>query len=148
MIEVEWTGTIGRLPDDVFRHVADVERYPEWQRAAGIRRVERDDDGPLAVGSRFRIERVTQGQAGTLEATVTGFEPGRRFAFQARDSAGFDVETEISLAADGAGTRLTWRFTMTTPGLLRFAGSMLSREIHRAAEADFATFKARLEQVA
>ena len=137
-----------RQLDHVALHVADVERYPEWQRAAGIRSVDRDDKEPLAAGSRFRMERLTQGHPGTLEATVTGFEPGRRFAFRARDSAGFDVETEISLAAEGAGTRLTWRFTMTTPGLLRFAGSMLGREIRRAAEADFATFKARLEQVA
>jgi carbon monoxide dehydrogenase subunit G len=148
VIEVDWSGTIGRLPDDVFRHVADVERYPEWQRAAGIQRVERDADAPLEAGSRFRIQRLTQGRPGSLDAIVTAFEPGRRFAFRARDSAGFDVETTIDLAASGAGTRLSWRFSMTTPGLLRFAGSMLAREIRRAADTDFASLKARLEQVA
>jgi len=148
VITVEWSGTIGRTPDDVFRHVSAIELYPEWQRAAGIRRVERDAGVPLAVGSTFRMQRLTQGQAGTLDATVTAFEPGLRFSFRAHDSAGFDIESEMMLAVEGAGSRLDWRFTMTTPGVLRFAGSILTREIRRAAEADFAVLKARLEQVA
>lgn len=148
MIEVAWSISIGRLPEDVFRHVTDVDRYPAWQRATGIVGVERPDGAPLNAGSRFILERVVRGNRGTVECEVTAFEPGRRFAFRGRDSAGFDVETEIDLAPAGAGTRLDWRFRMTTPGLLSLAGGMLRREVLTAAEADFTGLKRMLEKVA
>jgi uncharacterized protein YndB with AHSA1/START domain len=148
VIAVDWSLTIGRSPDDVFRHVAAIERYPDWQRATGIRAVIVDGNTPVGLGSGFRMERLTQGQSGTLDGKVTAFEPGRRFAFRAHDSAGFDIEADTTLSAAGAGTRLDWHFTMTTPGALRFLGSMLSSGIRKAAEADLGELKRRLEQVA
>ena len=39
---------IGRPADQVFAHLTDVERWPEWLIASGIVRVERLDPGPLA----------------------------------------------------------------------------------------------------
>jgi hypothetical protein len=148
MISVDWSVTIGRGPDDVFRHVADVARYPEWQQATGITGVLLAFDGLPEVGARFRLERVTRGRAGTIDCVVTAFEPGRRFAFQGDDSGGFSIGFETRLEPDGPGTRLDWRFSMTTPGLLGLAGSMLKREIRATAEQDFGGLKRRLEQVA
>ncbi|HEY7524398.1 MAG TPA: SRPBCC family protein [Candidatus Limnocylindrales bacterium] len=148
MIEVAWSVGIGRLPEDVFRHVADIERYPDWQRATGIVGVRRTDDGPLGPGSRFVIERLVRGNRGSVDCVVTAVDPGRRFAFRGRDSSGFDVETEIDLAPAGMGSRLDWRFRMTTPGLLSLAGGMLRREVLAAAESDFTSLKRMLEQVA
>jgi uncharacterized protein YndB with AHSA1/START domain len=148
VITVDWALTIGRLPADVFRHVTDVERYPDWQRATGITAVERLEAEPLGDGSRFRMERVVRGNHGHVDCTVTIFAPDTRFAFKGHDSAGFDLETDLRLAPDGAGTRLEWRFTMTTPGLLSLAGGMLRREVRTAAERDFSRLKGLLEQVA
>jgi hypothetical protein len=148
VITVDWALTIGRLPADVFRHVTDVERYPDWQRATGITAVERLDAEPLGEGSRFRMERLVRGNPGTVECTVTVFEPDTRFAFKGHDSAGFDLETDLRLLPDVPGTRLEWRFTMTTPGLLSLAGGMLRREVRTAAERDFGRLKELLEKIA
>jgi hypothetical protein len=148
MITVDYELKIGRIPDDVFRHLAAVERYPDWQRAAGIVAVERDDDGPMQAGSRFRMERVVRGNRGVVDCEVTAFEPAQRFGFRGHDSAGFDLDAEIKLSSDGAGTKLSWRFAMTTPGLLSLAGGMLRREIRSAAERDFGALKRMLELIA
>lgn len=148
MITVDYELRIGRIPDDVFRHVADVERYPDWQRATGVVAVERGDNEPLGAGSRFRMERLVRGNRGMVECEVTAFEPGRRFGFRGHDSAGFDIDAETRLTAEGARTKLAWRFAMTTPGLLSLGGGMLRREIRSAAERDFGALKRMLELVA
>lgn len=148
MITVDVELTIGRIPEDVFRHVADVKRYPDWQRATGIVEVEVEGDQPVAAGSRFRMARLIRGNRGSVDCTVTVFEPGRRFAFRGRDSTGFDLDTEIRLSPHGVGTKVEWRFAMTTPGLLSLGGGALRREIRLAAERDFRALKEMLELVA
>ncbi len=147
-MKVNLSIAIGRTPDDVFSHVADIERYPEWQVAAGITRVARADDGPLGQGSRFLVDRVTQGMAGTIDGFVTVFEPGQRFAFAGQDSAGFTVEVETVLVPDGPVTRLEWQMVIGNHGINRFIQPIVTGQIRRAATIDFENFKRRLEAVA
>jgi len=147
-VRIEQSVPIGRSPDDVFRHIVDIERYPEWQVAAGIRRVARQDEGPLGVGSRFDVERVTQGMAGTIDCVVTVFEPGRRFAFQGQDSAGFDVVVEAVLVPDGPATRVDWSMEISNHRFNRFLQPIITGQMRRAAAIDFENFRRRLEAVA
>jgi uncharacterized membrane protein len=57
----------------------DIERWPQVMPT--VTRVDRLDDGPIAVGSSARLE-----QPGLRPAvwTVTTLEPGRRFAWASR----------------------------------------------------------------
>lgn len=148
MIRVDHELTIGRTPADVFAHVTRVESFPDWQSAAGIRRVVRTDEGPMAAGSQFTMDRMTRGLPGRITCTVTAFEPDRRFAFHATDSDGFTADVETLLAPDGPATSLSWRLTMTAPGFYRFLEPVLDREVRNAADADFAALKRMLEAVA
>lgn len=148
MIRVELQVLIGRPPADVFAHITRVESYPDWQRGAGITRVVREEADPLVPGSRFVMDRVTRGNAGRVLCTVTASDPGRRFAFRSTDSAGFEAEVDTLLVPEGPATRLVWRFAMTTPGMLRFLGSVVAGEVRKAATADLETLKRMLEEVA
>ena len=147
-MKVQLSTPIGRTPDDVFRHVADIERYPEWQVAAGIKRVVRADDEPLGQGSRFLVDRVTQGMAGTLDCVVTVFEPGQRFAFGGQDSAGFTVDVDTVLVPEGPVTRVDWQMLISNHRINRFIQPIVTGQIRRAATIDLENFKRRLEAVA
>jgi uncharacterized protein YndB with AHSA1/START domain len=59
---------ISRSPEDVFSYVTDPLRLPEWQESVAAAR--RDDDAPLAVGSKAVVTRRIgrREQAMTTEA--------------------------------------------------------------------------------
>jgi uncharacterized membrane protein len=103
--------------DRVWEVLRDVERWPEW--ASTVTSVRRLDDGPLAVGTRARIE---QPRIPPTEYVVTELEPGQSFTWVAtgpgvRTTARHVLEerdgrTRVTLAVEQAGLvgRLMGRF--------------------------------------
>ena len=60
MIKVDYTVPIRRGPTEVYDYVTDVERIPEWQHVAGVRKVTKHDPGPslrLSHGRQRRVRR-------------------------------------------------------------------------------------------
>jgi uncharacterized protein YndB with AHSA1/START domain len=51
-IEVAIESTIEASPPEVFGTIVDLEAWPTWLIASGIRSVRRGSDGPLAVGEQ------------------------------------------------------------------------------------------------
>ena len=64
--------------EQVWEVLREVERWPEW--APTVTSVRRLDDGPLAVGSRVRVE---QPRIPPTEYVVTELEPSRSFTWVA-----------------------------------------------------------------
>ena len=149
-IAAEFETRIGRPVAAVFAELTALERYPEWLIASGIIGVERLDDGPLAAGSRLRVQQRVAGRSATLEGVVTIHEPDERFGFEARDSDGVKVDVEAALAAasDGPATVLRWSIRVGLPLRLRMLEGMVAPQARRAAALDLEAFKRRLEAVA
>lgn len=147
-ISLELEVPIGRPPAEVFAHLTDVERWPEWLIASGIVRVERLDTGPLAVGSRLRIEQRVAGRSSTLDASVKALEAAARFAVTGRDADGISIDIDASLIANGPATRLTWHLRIGLPLRYRMLESMAAPQVRRAAGLDLEAFRRRLESVA
>lgn len=146
MIEVEYHVPIRRDPMAVFEYVTDVERIPEWQHVAGVKTVTKQSDGPLAVGSRFTMERQARRGLATIQAEVTALEPGRRFDFHTVDNDGFIGDFATTLTAQGDGTDLHWVVRMQPPNLLyRLLQPVIANAIRRSATADFTELRAKLE---
>jgi uncharacterized membrane protein len=93
----------------VWEVLRDVERWSEW--TSTVTSVRRLDDGPLAVGSKARIE---QPRIPPTEYAVTELEPGRSFTWVAtgpgvRTTARHLLEdlgpggTRVTLAVEQAG---------------------------------------------
>ena len=146
MIKVDYHVPIRRSPTEVFDYVTDVERIPEWQHVAGMKKVTKHDAGPLQVGSRFTMEREARGNVATIDATVTALEPGRRFDFHTVDNDGFVGDFSTTLAGTADGTDLHWAVQMEPSGLMyRLLQPMIGREIRKSATADFAELRSKLE---
>ena len=148
-IAVQVETQIGRSPADVFAELTAVERFPEWLIASGIVRVERLDDGPLAVGTRLRIGQSVGGRSTVLDGAITVVEPGSAFGLRGRDPDGVTIELDAQLSSeDGLTTRMRWSLRMGLPLRYRMFESMVAPQAKRAATLDLEAFKRRLESVA
>jgi uncharacterized membrane protein len=97
---------IDRRPEDVFAYLDDVERHGEWQ--SQIVDVERQDDGPLRVGSRVKETRRVPGGDRSMTYEVTEHDAPRRSSFKVLDGPIRAVGTiSIEPVADGSRSRLT-----------------------------------------
>ena len=145
MIRVQRTVTLDPPPHEVFAYLTDVERIPEWQAEAGIRRVVRADTQPMGMGSQFRMERHAQGRIAGIDATINGWDPPHRFSFTTIDDAKFvgSFNTQLD-QSEGGGTNLTWTATMQPPGIRRLLTPVIRRAIDKAADVDFQALQRKL----
>jgi hypothetical protein len=147
-IDFETQVRIGRPIDVVFTMLADVERWPEWLIATGIRRVQIVGGGPLAGGSKLVIDQSAAGRAATIDAEVTGMEAPTRFALKGRDPEGITTQIEARLSSDGPVTVLDWRLRIGLPLRFRMFEGLAAPQVRRAAALDLEALKQRLESVA
>ena len=146
MIKVDYHVPIRRNATEVYDYVTDVERIPDWQHVAGVRKVTKHDPGPLQVGSGFTMERESRGNVATIDATVTALEPGRRFDFHTVDNDGFVGDFATTLTGGEGTTDLHWSVRMEPAGLMyRLLQPVIAREIRKSATADFAELRSKLE---
>jgi uncharacterized protein YndB with AHSA1/START domain len=77
-VDYEISVDIDAAPDEFWRVLTDVERWPEW--TPSMMRVDRLDSGPLQVGSTARIK---QPKFPPTVWRVTDLEPGQSFSWTA-----------------------------------------------------------------
>jgi uncharacterized membrane protein len=112
---------IDRRPEDVFAYLDDVERHGEWQEQ--IVGVERQDDGPLRVGSRVTETRRVPGGDRTMTYEVTEHDPPRQSSFRVLDGPiRADGTISIEPIGDGLRSRVTFAIDFKGHGL---AGKVL-----------------------
>jgi len=104
---------INRKPEDLFAYLDDVKRHGEWQEQ--IVDVQRQDDGPLRVGSRVKETRHVPGGDRTMTYEVTEHDPPRQSSFRVLDGPVRAVGT-ISIEPIDDGSRSRLRFTLEFKG--------------------------------
>lgn len=104
---------IAAPPDIVWAVWSDIERWLEW--TASVARVERFEQGPLAIGHRAR---VWQPKLPTAVWRVTKLEPGRGFEWESV-SPGARVIGYHWIEPQGSGSRARLGVVFSGPvGLL------------------------------
>jgi uncharacterized protein YndB with AHSA1/START domain len=146
-IKAEIEIQIARPADVVWHELMAIERFPEWLKASGVTRVEREPV-PLGAGTRLRIEQRIAGRSAVLDGIVTVFEPPSRFAFRATHPDGITVDADAQVFAAGLMSRLRWSLQVGLPLRLRLFESMAAPEVRRAAATDLMGLKRKLEAVA
>ncbi len=134
--------TINVPADTVFEYVSDFTRHGEWG-GHGLA-VTRDDDGPIAVGSKFS---TTAKQFGTQRehSTITDMNPPKEFAWDSVGALG-RVHHWFSLSESSGSTTLTKGAEAVEPKLLaKMTMFKLSKDIPKGFESDLVNIKAKLE---
>jgi uncharacterized membrane protein len=97
---------INRRPEDVFAYLDDVKRHGEWQDQ--IVDVERQDDGPLRVGSRVKETRRVPGGDRSMTYEVTEHDPPRQSSFRVLDGPVRAIGTvSVEPVGDGSRSKVT-----------------------------------------
>lgn len=135
---LQHTVTIAAPPQRVWEVLTDIERWPE--RIETVTSAERLDDGPLAVGSRARLE---QPRLPPAEWTVTELVDGSSFTWASRSPAvrivaGHVVEphpdgSRLTLSIDISGP-MAWPGWLMTSSLTKRYVATEAASIKRAAE--------------
>ena len=108
-------------PERVWAVVVDVERWPE--RIPTVEAVERLDAGPLAVGSRTRLQ---QPRLPTAVWTDTELADGSSYTWES-SSPGVTVTATHVVEAHSSGSRLTLAVTVSGP--LSGIGWLMTRSL-------------------
>ena len=140
MVRIELTIDVARPAEEVFAHLVDLDRIPEWQESA----VESRADEPLAEGVRIFECRRALGREVHSELEVTEFDRPRRLMVKTlKGPVRFTVDHRLA-EADG-GTRLTVVAEGKAGGLMRLGEPMLARTVEAEMRKDFERLKELLE---
>ena len=142
MARYERETLIKASPEQVFAYVSDMPRHSEW--ASHDLEVKQASDGPVGVGAtfasvghQFGTQRETQ--------TVSQYEPGRRFAFDAKGSIGV-VRHTFDLSGADAGTQVKKSVEIVKPSLMaRLMAPMIGSQIRKGLRVDLERIKQKLE---
>ena len=140
---------IGRPIDEVFRHLVDLDRWPEWLVATGIRRMERGQTGPRSQASRCASSRPRRAGPGPSRLGSRRVDPPTHLSLSGKDADGVSIDISAQLVpVDDLVTILRWEVRIGLPFRFRIFESMARPQVERAVALDVDAFKRRLESVA
>lgn len=109
---------------DAFAFVADFANSSRWD--PGVANSERIDEGPLAVGARYRLGVRVAGRVNEMIYEVTALDPPKRVVLAGRGS-GVTAVDDIGFAESATGTVIDYRADIRLRGLLRLLEPFLGR---------------------
>lgn len=141
MIQHEVTIHLDRPVEQVFAFLMDTSKLSTWQ--SNLIKSEALTEGPLRMGSRFREVRRIGGKESEIQGEITAFEPNRRL--ETKTVTRPQARVSYVLESERDGTRLHYKFTLETGGLMRLLEPMIASSIKKDTAEDFETLKRLLE---
>jgi len=141
MIQHEVNIHLNSPVEKVFAFLADAKNLRTWQ--AGLVENEQLTEGPIRVGTRFREVRRTGPRQSEILAEITAFETNKRFT--TKTIKGPQATVSYAFDAENGGTRLTYKFTLQTSGIMILLKPLIAGSIKKDTESDFQKLKNILE---
>jgi uncharacterized protein YndB with AHSA1/START domain len=139
IIQLDETIEVQRPLHEVFAYISEFSRIEEWDPA--VARGERTTEGPLGVGTQFRIDM----KAGfSLHYTVVEWEPNRRLLMTV-DSRPFKAREEIFFNRNADGTRVRYVATFDFVAPLAALAKLFPGFMDRVGKSAMAGMKRALE---
>lgn len=130
-----------KSPAEVFDYLSDFSSALEWD--PGVVEAERLGEGPIAVGTEFRLVAVFLSRRNTLTYTVTEYRPPELVTFRGENSSVVSLDTITFKAAQG-GTHVTYDARLTLKGPMRIADPLLGLAFKRVGDQALAGMRAKL----
>ena len=118
-------------PAEAFAYLSDFSTTEEWD--PGVVEAERHGDGPVAMGTEFRVVAEFLGRKSTLVYEVVEFEPGEAVTVRGENATVVSLD-RITFERVGAGTRVSYDAELTLKGPLRLADPLLGLAFRRVGD--------------
>ena len=141
MIKIEHSIVINRPVEDVFAVVTNLENNPKW--GSGLLEAVKTSEGPIGVGTTWRLVRKVLGQRLEAESEVTEYELNRNYV--QRSKSPFPVEVRQTYEAVEGGTRITITLEAEPGGFFKLAEPLLKSTAKRDIDVEFANLKDLME---
>jgi carbon monoxide dehydrogenase subunit G len=132
-------------PEAAFAYIADFANASAWD--PGIATSEREDGGPLGVGSRFRLGVRMGGRVLPMLYRITVYDAPRRVVVEG-DGSGVHAIDEIRFESSGDGTAVDYTADIRLGGILGLAQPFLGGALDRLAKAALGGMKTTLDDLA
>lgn len=134
-MKIEYSVTVQRPIEEVFAYVCNVENWPRW--ISGTSEAKQTSPGPIQVGTTFTQLSNFLGRRFEINATVTEYEPNRRFAI-ANDGKPIPFGNQINFEAVDESTRITDILSSSedVSGLFKLAAPVMESVLRKQFEKD------------
>ncbi len=131
-----------RAPQAVFDYLSDFSTTQEWD--PGVAEAERRDDGPIAVGSEFRVVAEFMGRRTPLTYVVTALDAPRSITLRGENATVVSLDTITVEPAEGAGALVSYDADLQLKGPLGLADPLLKLVFKRIGDRALGGLRAAL----
>ncbi len=142
MIRFEVSIVINRPLEEVFAFLSNLENNSKWR--SGQIEARKTSEGPIGVGTTYRMVNNVLGQRLEGEAEVTEYEPNRKQASTSK-SGYFPLAAQRIFERAVGGTRVRFVVEAEPGGIFKVAEPLLASMAKRRVETDAATLKDLME---
>ena len=141
MIIVQVNIVINRPLEEVFSFLSNLENNMKWR--SGMIKAEKVSEGPIGVGTTYRVINNFFGRRAEGQAEVTEYELNRKYATM--NKSGLRIKTQRTFESVEGGTRVTFAVETELGSFFKLVEPLMARIGKRRLEADAATVKKLIE---
>jgi len=142
MLKIETSTVINRPVEDVFAVASNPEGYVKW--SPGLVEVKRISEGPVGVGTTWRLVRQALGQRLEGDLKLTEYDLNRKFTLDSK-SRPFPGKARWTFNAVDGGTRVSVLIQAEPGGFFKLAEPVLGSFTKRTNETELANLKDLME---
>ena len=142
MLKIEISTVINQPVEEVFAVASNPEDYVKW--SPGLVEAKKTSEGPIGVGSTYRLVRMFLGQRLEGDLELTEYEPNRKFTLDSK-SRPFPGEARWTFDAVEGGTRVSVVVQAEPGGFFKLAEPLLGSFTKRTNETELANLKDLME---
>jgi len=120
-----------RAPEDVFAYLSDFSTAAEWD--PGVVEAQLLGEGPVGMGTRFRLVAVFMGRRTTLEYEVVEFDPPRSITFRGENATAISLD-RLVFEPTAAGTRVVYDADLRFKGAWKAAEPLFALAFRRVGD--------------